>query len=145
MAKEKLFYIGVKALIENEKGEILLMEEETSDHSTPTDPYWDFPGGRIDVGEKVDDALAREMQEETGIAEFSKPEFFTAVISNHQIKQENGSMAGLALMVYKVEIASDSKITLSEEHTSYEWVAPQEAAERLQIKYPPELTRLIAQ
>lgn len=143
MTKEKLFYIGVKALIENHKGEALLLEEEISGHSMPTDPYWDLPGGRIDVGEKPETALSREMEEETGITKYSKPQFFTAVVSNHQIKLQDQTMVGLAIMIYRVKLPEDTKITLSKEHTAYEWVEKQEAAKRLSHKYPPEFTDLL--
>ena len=143
MTKEKLFFIGVKALIEDESGSILLLEEETSKHSVPTDPYWDLPGGRIDVGENPAIALEREMYEETGITSFSEPEFFTAVISNHQIKIKDGYKAGLALFIYKTQVPSSTKIKISDEQSGYEWVDKKVATKRLADKYPPEFTNLL--
>lgn len=142
MTKEKLFFIGVKALIANTKGRILLLD--TGDyHQKHQERHWDFPGGRIDVGESPLSALKREILEETGIEKMENPELFTAVISNHQIKMDDGTMAGLALFVYKTAIKPDAKIKLSDEHTSYGWFDSKEAASLLGNKYPQEFTDLL--
>ena len=48
MAKEKLFQVGIKALIENEEGKILLFHADINyDHKGATEAYWDLAGGRI--------------------------------------------------------------------------------------------------
>lgn len=139
----KLFNVGIKGLIENSEGKILLLKADISTHRKNTDPYWDIPGGRIEEGENVLDVLKREIEEETGIKEFKKEaEFFHAVISNHQIPFED-KLLGLILMIYKVQIPKNSKITLSEEHVAYEWVEKSEAAKRLMHKYPAEFTSLL--
>lgn len=144
MANEKLFYVGFKALITNTEGKILLMEEDVSGHSIPTDPYWDMPGGRIQKGEDAAAALKREVLEETGIQELTSIQFFTAVISNHEIKLPGGEeKAGLLLMIYKVSVPEDVTVVLSSEHTGYEWVDSATAAERLGNKYPAEFTDLL--
>jgi len=140
VAEEKQFHVGVKAMIKNPEGQLLLMKEDVSDHSLPTSEYWDFPGGRIQEGETVLAALQREVEEETGIAKVSEPEFMTAIISNHEIKLKNGNIVGLVLMVYKAKIAPNSQIILSNEHLDYEWVDRDEAKERLTHKYPKEFT-----
>jgi 8-oxo-dGTP diphosphatase len=144
MANEKLFYVGVKGLIENEEGKILLLKADISNHKLVTTAYWDVPGGRIENGQTVLEALAREIEEETGIVKVNDTQFFMGVISNHEVPLPDGSNGGLVLMVYKVSVPKDSVINLSPEHTEYEWVDKAEAAERLSHKYPEEFTRLFS-
>ncbi len=142
---EKLFHIGIKAMIENAEGQLLLFKQDVSHtHSIPTAAYWDFAGGRMDEGETdVLVTLKREIQEETGITEIESAELFTTVISNHQIKLPDGQLIGLALMVFKVHLKPGSEITLSDEHTEYEWVDRSEAKIRLAHKYPAGFTNLL--
>jgi 8-oxo-dGTP pyrophosphatase MutT (NUDIX family) len=140
MADEKKFHVGVKAMIENAAGEILLMQEDVSNHSIPTDEYWDFPGGRMQEGESLIDTLRREVEEETGIPDIFEPSFVTAVISNHQIKLKSGEIVGLVLMVYRVTVPTDAEIILSDEHLSYAWIKRDKAKKLLTHKYPQEFT-----
>ena len=142
MAKEKLFQVGVKALITNSEGKILVLDSGKW-HLKHQKRHWDIPGGRIQEGHSALDTLRREVEEETGIKKMNNPEFFTAVISNFIEIPVNGRMVSLLLMVYKVTIPKDSKIVLSEEHTGHEWVNAKEAAKRLAYKYPPEFTELL--
>ncbi len=142
MAKEKLFWVGIKGLIENKKGQILLLQSSLKGHTVPSPKYWDIPGGRIQEGQSVDEALRREIEEETGITKLLSVDFFTGVISNHQIPFE-GTTLGLVLMVYRVRVPEDSRITLSDEHIASEWVDKKEAAGRLAHKYPKDFTQLL--
>lgn len=143
MDDEKLFHVGVKALIVNEAGQVLLMEEDGSMHVPPQENYWDLPGGRVKQGEVVLETLKREVEEETGITKFSEPEFYTAVVSNHSIPLKSGITVGLVLMVYKVKIDNNSEITLSHEHAGFEWTDLKLTKERLQHKYPNEFTDVL--
>lgn len=143
MAKEKLFQVGVKGLIENKSGQILLFKADVSQHRIQTTAYWDIPGGRIQEGHSALMTLRREIAEEAGITKIIEPTFFSAVISNHEIPLADGKRSGLLLMIYKVKIPAKTKITLSDEHTGVEWVDKKEAAKRLAHKYPPEFTNLL--
>ena len=146
MSKEKLFQVGVKALIEDKSGNILVFRADTTyDHPDGVEPYWDIAGGRIKEGQAPEQALAREIEEETGITQMESSEFFTAVISNHEVRLDDGIKTGLVLMVYKVKVPANSEIKLSPEHDKYEWVDRKEAAKRLADKYPPEFTNLLNQ
>ncbi len=144
MTNEKLFQVGIKALITNGEGKILVLDsgEWHLKHQTR---HWDIPGGRIQEGHSVLETLQREVEEETGIKKISNPEFFTAVVSNFKDVPIDGHMVGLLLMVYKVIIPENSKIVLSNEHSGYEWVDKKEAAKRLAYKYPLEFTTLLSE
>ena len=54
--------LGVGALILN-SGSILLVERGNE----PLKGYWSLPGGVVEVGERLDQALRREVLEETGL------------------------------------------------------------------------------
>ncbi|HWT55676.1 MAG TPA: NUDIX domain-containing protein [Candidatus Microsaccharimonas sp.] len=145
MAKEKLFHVGVKALITNRAGQILIFETDTSKFLTPEQSHADLPGGRIDIGEDPLAALKREMVEETGITDFDGAELFTSVISPIQIPISQTERVGLALMVYRVTVPEGSTVTLSDEHTGYEWVSAREAARRLTYKFGQEFADTLLQ
>src|SRR5438132_4082624 len=55
-----IFRIGVFALIFDDQGRILLGHRRDID-------WWNLPGGGMEAGETVDEALRREVYEETGL------------------------------------------------------------------------------
>jgi 8-oxo-dGTP diphosphatase len=55
-------FLGVGALI-FEDGKILLVERAKQ----PMRGYWSIPGGIVEAGEKLEDAIRREVLEETGL------------------------------------------------------------------------------
>lgn len=126
---EGLFQIGVKGLITNEQGNILLLQNHKG--------YWDIPGGRIDEDETLVQTLVRELREEIGIELQSGIELFDTVISNITIPV-NGAKYGLMLVIYKVDISESVKFLLGSEEAAFEWVSVETALDRLSNKYPVE-------
>ena len=55
-----LYRISIKGLVRNEAGEALVVKEDGRN-------YWDLPGGGMDHGESIKEAIAREMNEEVGL------------------------------------------------------------------------------
>lgn len=140
MANEKLFYVGVKALIRDKDNQVLLMKASLLGHSPGATVYWDIPGGRIEKGSTVAETLKREVEDETGITQLNSIEFLTSVISLHEVPLNKNEKAGIVLMIYTAEVPEGSQITLSPEHTEYEWINTREAARRLAGKYPQDFT-----
>ena len=62
---DKPFALSVKALIYDREGRILLLRRSQSSHANVG--KWDLPGGKVDPGEQFDQAVIREVMEETGL------------------------------------------------------------------------------
>lgn len=144
---EDLFNLGVKALIRNEKGELLVLKVNiallTNIIGWHGEEYWDIPGGRIRKGDTVEDTLKREVLEETGVTiSLIKP--VQMLLSNIRIPS-NGGDIGLILSTYSCEIDNNQKISLSEENTEFRWVQPKVAAELLKFKYPKDFCDRISE
>lgn len=55
-----LFRVSLKAVILNNEGHVLIVKEHGRD-------WWDIPGGGLEHGESIKDALARELNEEVSL------------------------------------------------------------------------------
>ncbi|MBU1178393.1 NUDIX hydrolase [Patescibacteria group bacterium] len=140
---EDLFQLGIKALIRNPKGEILLLQINPEVRARrPEKAYWDLPGGRVQKGDTIKNTLRREITEETGITKLSKTIFFTSVLSNLRVPLADGDV-GLILLVYLCEVDGAKDIKLSDEHTKAGWFTPAKASKLLHVKYPAEFCQKI--
>jgi 8-oxo-dGTP pyrophosphatase MutT (NUDIX family) len=141
MKEEDIFHLGVKAVIQNSSGKILLLginpRKLKKGGGWSGEIYFDIPGGRIKRGDTVEKTLRTEIQEETGITDISSYTPFTMVLSNIRIPTDKEDV-GLILSVYTCKVEIPNTITLSDEHRSYKWVTPSEASELLSFKYPKE-------
>lgn len=57
--------VSVGAIVFNEKGEVFLSKR--SQNCKNERGCWEFPGGSVEFGEKLEDAVKREIREEYGI------------------------------------------------------------------------------
>lgn len=115
MTEKKKFYVGVKAVFVR-NGKVLLLRNVRGKWQGKV--YWDFPGGRIHEGETIEKALRREVREEAGIKEFTIGE----IVGTYLLKTDVEYKTGLMLLMYQCE-TKEEKITLSDEHDTYEWFA----------------------
>jgi len=137
------FHLGVKAIIRNRKGEILLLKVNLGElKGYKGSAYWDLPGGRMRKGETTEATLKRELKEETGITLVKNLKPFSMTLSNQRIPTAAGDV-GLILASFLCEVDSVGKIIISKEHTDMKWFSPSKAAELLQVKYPKEFTEKI--
>ncbi len=63
-ADRKVVNVAVGVLIQNDGAFLLTSRPE----GKPYAGYWEFPGGKLEAGETVEQALKRELHEELGIA-----------------------------------------------------------------------------
>lgn len=65
MTSEKKVPIDVAVgILMKENGDVLLAQRPAG---KPYEGYWEFPGGKVEAGETIEDALKREFMEELGI------------------------------------------------------------------------------
>ncbi len=68
----------VCAVIQKPNGEFLLAQRPTG---KVYEGYWEFPGGKVDPGESLADAMARELNEELGIVVENSYPWLTRIFS----------------------------------------------------------------
>ena len=77
---------------------------------------WEFPGGKVESGETLEECLLREIREELGI-EIEVDSFFGESIYQYDI-------GTIRLLAYKARwVAGEFKLT---EHSQIKWVGPDE-------------------
>ena len=143
MNSEEVFHLGIKALIRNEEGKVLLLQVNPAKLQGERKDYWDLPGGRVQKDDSVENTLKREVLEETGIDQIVDIKPISMVLSNIRIPLSGSDSVGLILSVYSCNIADSATIALSDEHKAYEWFEPKKAAELLRVKYPEGFCRAI--
>ena len=111
----KPWKLSVKILIFDYNGNFLLLKRSLNSKGNPG--RWEPPGGKIDQGESFETALLREIAEETGLIASIQHIAGTAESELSKIKIIHLILEG------KLE---SGQIHLSEEHTDYVWVKPEE-------------------
>lgn len=137
---EEIFHIGLKALFTNHKGEVLILQANTNKYHNNPGEHWDLPGGRIQKDESFEQGLKREVWEELGIQDFKISELFDTSISKHRVHLEKINI-GLLLVVFLCQLPKNTKIQLTDdEHLSFKWVSPKEAATLLNDKFSDQFS-----
>jgi 8-oxo-dGTP pyrophosphatase MutT (NUDIX family) len=132
MANEDSFHLGLKALIQNIEGKVLVLHANLETFKSPEVDHWDLPGGRIHKGETVEAGLSREVLEEVGLEHVQIVKLLDASVSRMRISHLD---VGIILFTYLCHIG-DQEIKLTDnEHTEFKWVLPADAAKLLSTKF----------
>lgn len=103
------FHITVKGIVVYNQKVLLMKRIRPSSDGLG---YWELPGGGLEYGETPNQALIRELKEETGLAiDVVKPAYtFTKIRTGYQT-------VGIGYL----SIAKNDKVVLSNEHSDYLW------------------------
>ncbi len=111
MAEDKQFYVGQKAFINKDDQILVLIDPKLG---------LDFPGGKIQEGEKdFDRSLHREVEEETSLEiVVGKPftRWYIQFSANHRNAGKQVFLVG-----FKCQYKS-GEVKISDEHSAYKWV-----------------------
>lgn len=138
---EQLFQIGIKALIRNSRGQILMLHLPAWGGNPA---HWDLPGGRVDGDESFIDTLKRELKEEIGLEYTGEPTQLAAFRTKITIPVGDQRIP-LVFVVYEVDVVDDIAISLDPESNEdgCDWFNPNEAAEHMTIKFPKDFCVLV--
>ncbi len=125
MAQENKFRIAVRGMIKRQDKYLLL---ERAKPSRGEMGYWELPGGGLDFGESPQQALVRELEEETGLSISVKHPLCVW----HHMRGENTQIIGMTFLCQ----ANNDDVVLSDEHIAYEWLSLDEIKQK---KIFPEL------
>jgi 8-oxo-dGTP pyrophosphatase MutT (NUDIX family) len=102
--------LGVRGLVINLAGEVLLVLHTYR-------PGWYMPGGGVEMGETVEQALERELVEEAGVRLTARPKL-VSMHSNH------ARFRGDHVLIYRATEWEPCEATSRGEIAKVEWFAP---------------------
>lgn len=107
--------VVAKALVRNSKGLYLVLYRGNTHPLFPG--HTDFPGGEVEPEEIPEAAVAREIQEETGLS----------VNPNKLKKLFTKQYQQATHVLFEAKLTEpDAKVALSWEHKNYRWITPEE-------------------
>jgi nucleoside triphosphatase len=114
----------VVPLIRNREGKLLLCKKPPDRGVFPG--QWGLPGGGIEPGERMEEALRREIREELGIeVEDIKRLHFKDGIEKKLYPDSQDQRVYMIYLLFACR-AVDDAIELNEEFAEYAWVSPPE-------------------
>ncbi len=111
---------GQKAFVVNDVGQVLILKRQKADIFTE---YWDVPGGKVEEGDTLHEAIAREIKEEANL-------LLERVILQLSTNKFQGDVADAPIVMRNIYLCSASgEVKLSEEHSEFKWISPDELGE----------------
>jgi len=100
--------------------------------------HWDFPKGNIEKGEKLEETVKREVNEEAGIAEIRFLQGFKETIKYfYKLKGKNI----FKIVTFFLAETKTKEVKISWEHIGFKWLPYQEALEQLTFKNAKDILK----
>lgn len=119
------FAIAVKAFIVHDDKILIMKRSADRPHNAGN---WEFPGGRLELGEDPEAGLIREVDQETGLSINVVMPFEV-----HSFVRDDRQFIVMITFLCKVDT---DMVRLSSEHEEFEWVGVDEVAERTRWEEP---------
>ena len=132
LSRPKVLLVN-RAIIQNKKSKILLIKRAENDPWAGG--YWELPGGKLEKGQDVSEALENEIFEETGLKVTPSSRL---VYWESRILKKGPYKNLLYLVIIGLAQAKPGPVNLSKEHSDWEWVDDQEMPK---YKLTPETRR----
>ena len=107
--------LTMRGIIKNDDGKILILKRHPKSRTDPN--TWELPGGKVEEGEFFDDALVREIKEETNL-DCKVGDLAIAIQHDYPYKRT------VQMIMYLDDIEGDFKI--SDEHTDGKYASVDE-------------------
>lgn len=107
---EKPYGLTMRGIIKNPNNEILILRRHPKSLTNPH--KWELPGGKVDPGEFFDDALIREIKEETNLDGLIG-DFCEAIQDDYAHKRT------VQIIMYLKDLTGN--VAISDEHDSWMW------------------------
>jgi len=123
----RAYFLSTKVVIRDGRGKVLVLQRAANSKNHAG--LWEFPGGKTDPGESFDQALLREVNEETGVE----------VVLEHVVGAGSSELAGktIAYLFMEARLVA-GEVRLSEEHEAFRWVT---LAELLKVDLCPQFQK----
>jgi 8-oxo-dGTP pyrophosphatase MutT (NUDIX family) len=108
-----------------------------SNAKAPRD-YWDFPKGHIEKGEKIEETVKREVEEETELKDIKFAEGFKEWIK-YFFKHKGKNI--FKIVTFLLAEAETEEVKISPEHIGYQWLPYKEALKQLKFKNAREILK----
>ena len=118
----------VVPVIRDEEGRVLLCRMPPDRGVFPG--QWGLPGGGVEPGERIHDALAREVGEELGVSVVSaKPLFFSDGTHEKTLPGGDRALLYMVFLLFDCRIDAERPIRLNDEFSEFAWVEPARLAD----------------
>jgi 8-oxo-dGTP diphosphatase len=127
---DKAWGVAAYALLQNSEGKCLFLRRSPDSKTNPR--RWEPPGGKLDPGERLDEALRREVFEEAGL-QIAVRRLLGAI-------EYEAPAVKVACLIMEGDLVTQD-VKLSSEHDSFRWVRLSEVH---QIDFATQFRRFFA-
>lgn len=97
----KILAVAAIGVVTNDSGEVLITKRG-EDEAADAENKWEFPGGGLEFDESVEEAVIREVKEETGY-DVEVVRLLPKIYTNHWV-HKNGDQKQVVLLAYHCKI-----------------------------------------